>query len=234
MFIRTLGRSNAYNALTVQGSRAADSNQDIASLVFVNYDDDVQSSFKMAEIAVRDHYGDVSHNGFGNMIFRTNENGSNLKEHMRIDHNGNIMINTVTPVEKLTIEGNISVSNVYANTIITSNILISLPNWTSFSNIRYLTVNNLSTIHFDFNQTFASNATTITTPLPFIVGTSNIAQPLQFYKFAGSNYISGNWIQTAGYQAGYVQASSNILTFTCDTFLQGTYRIFGSYSCELL
>ena len=83
---RTLNKDNTKVQVTIEGARAQNSNEDIASIIFRNLDNDTRERYQMAEIAVRDAYGNDSMNGYGNLMFRTR--GSN--ERMIITHDGKV------------------------------------------------------------------------------------------------------------------------------------------------
>jgi hypothetical protein len=116
---KNLSSNNKTNSLYIQGSRAEDTANDIASLVFQNYDDDTQTIYKMAELAMRDAFGTAESNGIGNLIFRTNPTGaSNMLEQARLTYDGNFLIGTSNSIDKLTVAGSAFITN----TITASNI----------------------------------------------------------------------------------------------------------------
>ncbi len=118
---KNLSSNNRTNSLYIQGSRAEDTNNDIASLVFQNYDDDSKTIYKMVEFAARDAFGTVDSNGIGNLIIRTNPTGSsNTVEKVRLTYDGKLLIGTSNPVENLTVAGSAFIDN----TITTSNIVL--------------------------------------------------------------------------------------------------------------
>lgn len=119
---RVLDTDNKTNSIYIQGSRATDTNNDISSVIFQNYDNDTKMTYDMAAIAVRDHFGDTSNNGIGDLIIKTNANGSsNMNERMRITYQGDVLMNTIVPRGKLTVDGNIFTScNMIANVYLAS------------------------------------------------------------------------------------------------------------------
>jgi len=107
---RTIATDNTDNEVVIQGARSKNSNADVASLVFRNYDDDTKMTYRMAEIAVRDAYANAQSNGFGNLIFYTNGDGTTsnaISERMIIDYQGNVGIATLVPNYKLHVNGDI-------------------------------------------------------------------------------------------------------------------------------
>jgi len=93
---RNLRRDNATYELTVQGSVSKNSNVDVASIVFQNYDDDSKMTYNLASIGARDHYGDSMHDGYGDIVFSTSS-GDSRHERVRIQHDGNVGIGTASP-----------------------------------------------------------------------------------------------------------------------------------------
>lgn len=84
-------------------------------LVFGNYDDDSKLSYRLGEICVRDHYGDSSNDGFGNMYFRTNGTGTTgtlSNSPMCIMHNGRIGMGTVNPSTTCDVMGTLRTQNI--------------------------------------------------------------------------------------------------------------------------
>lgn len=168
--IRVLGTDNAQNTFTIQGAFAHNSNVDICKFVFQNFDADTNSRFNMAQISMRDQWGNASENGAGNLLFHTNPNGSNLVERMRVQYDGKVGIGC-TPNYMLDVNGSINasgfcnllvdsyntgdlhkaptvnaLSNVYAVATWSSNYVISAsstPVWTSTSNNVYIFQSNI-------------------------------------------------------------------------------------------
>lgn len=124
---KTLLTDNFDTEVRIQGARSQNSNEDIASVVFLNFDNDNSNCYRMAEIAMRDNYGAPFQNGYGNLVFKTNGDGSNtsnLSDRMVILMNGNIGINIGQPSEKFNVDGNAAVtSNIYSSNIFASNII---------------------------------------------------------------------------------------------------------------
>lgn len=108
--LRTTKKDNTSCEYQIVGARSQASNADIASIFLCNYDDDSKLTYRLGEICVRDHYGNGTSNGFGNMYFRTNSNAttsSNIQTQMCILHNGNVGIRTVNPECDLHVYGTI-------------------------------------------------------------------------------------------------------------------------------
>jgi hypothetical protein len=120
---KTLDSNSHTNYLYIQGARAEDTSNDIAGLVFQNYDHDTRKTYNMADIAVIDQFGNDIKNGIANMVFRTNPLGdsNHTLEMARLTYDGNFLIGTKIPYEKLTINGSTSVSGQYLASNNTSN-----------------------------------------------------------------------------------------------------------------
>ena len=174
---KVLNKDNKENFIFIQGARSKNSFNDIAGIVFQNYDDDSKVVYNMAALSMSDAFGDSNSDGIGNLIFKTNTNGSNLVENMRLDYQGNLCIGTSNSVSKLTLKGNawmdgdvtmtnnLSVSNITAYSLHTSNIVITQPIQTS-----NITVTNAFITNINNDALSASNATIATslnTPLAF-------------------------------------------------------------------
>lgn len=115
--IRTLLKDNFDTELQIQGARAQNSNDDISSVVFTNYDNDTSNIYRLAEIVARDNYGSTTLNGYGNMVFKVNQTGGcNLSDAMVIKHNGFVGVNTLEPVSQLSVNGNVSACNLLYST----------------------------------------------------------------------------------------------------------------------
>lgn len=120
---KTLNKDNTEVEIVIAGARAQSSNYDISSATFANYDNDTSNTYRLAEIAVKDAFGNASSNGFGNLFFRTNGTGvlgSNISDRMVILWNGNIGISNMNPQYKLDVEG---VMRVSSNILVGSNTI---------------------------------------------------------------------------------------------------------------
>lgn len=135
---RVLNSNNATNSLFIRGSKAEDKTNDIASIVFQNYDADTSAVYKMAEISIRDEFGNASSNGIGNLIFKTNPTGaSNLVEQARLMYDGRMMIGTSNGSDTLTVNGTLGVSGgLSAGRYLASNDTSNAPgfSWAADSN----------------------------------------------------------------------------------------------------
>lgn len=138
MFTYRVPSSNsATNSLFIRGSKAEDKTNDIASIVFQNYDTDTSAVYKMAEISIRDEFGNASSNGIGNLLFKTNPTGSNLVEQARLMYDGRMMIGTSNGSDTLTVDGTLGVSGgVSAGRYLASNDGSNAPgfSWAADSN----------------------------------------------------------------------------------------------------
>lgn len=114
---RIQGSNNPTQSMHIVGSKSENSSNDITSLIFQNYDIDTKKKYDMASIALRDHYGDITHNGYGDLIFKTNCDGSNLQENMRLTYDGNLLLGTSNDYNaRLYVAGDIySPSNIYGS-----------------------------------------------------------------------------------------------------------------------
>jgi hypothetical protein len=118
---RSILKDGSTNNIFIQGSQSQSSN-DVAGIIFQNYDDDNQTTYDMASISLKDHFGDSNSNGFGDIAFKTSGLDHVLTEHMRISYNGNIGIHTSVPLYPLHIMGDLCVTG----SIICSNLLPTL------------------------------------------------------------------------------------------------------------
>lgn len=134
---KSLTKDNSTFDYQIYGAMSRSSNKDIAGISLGNYDNDSKLTYKMAQIAVRDNYGDSSNNGMGNLYIRTNATGgtntSNLTDHVCILYNGNVGINTVLPEYALHVVGDI-----YCTRLIAEEGTISASNASNVSNIGIL------------------------------------------------------------------------------------------------
>lgn len=109
---RVLNKDNAQNTMIIQGAFSHNSNTDICRIRFQNYDADAAKIYDMAEIGMQDQWASSTLNGFGNLIFRTNEDGSsNLSEKMRIQYDGKIGLGTAHPRYTLDVTGDMAASS---------------------------------------------------------------------------------------------------------------------------
>lgn len=109
---RTSGKDNKESTYIIQGARARDSNNLIASITFQNYDDDSKINMSMAKIGVIDTYGNSNIDGVGDIVFLTKTNNSNLSEVLRMKNSGRIGLGTSNPTERLQVFGNTSVRGI--------------------------------------------------------------------------------------------------------------------------
>jgi len=144
---RVNNKDNKPNAVYIQGARGDNHTDDIASLVFQNYDDTTKSNYNMASVSMMNPIGD----GIGALVFKTNrDGGSNMSEGMRLDYTGNLGIGASNVPEKLTVVGNALISGAVSTTGIlikrqttqSPMPMFSASNQTSLS---YLMDNELST-----------------------------------------------------------------------------------------
>jgi hypothetical protein len=109
---RVLNKDNAQNKMVIQGAFSHNSNVDICRILFQNYDSDTSKIYDMAEIGMQDQWASSALNGFGNLIFRTNADGSsNLIERMRIQYDGKIGLGTAHPRYALDVIGDVAASS---------------------------------------------------------------------------------------------------------------------------
>lgn len=112
---RTLNKDNTDTEVLICGARSKSSNQDAASLVFVNYDEDTQKYHRVGEMAVVDHFGNSYSNGMCDIMLRTCESGlsNDLSTRMIITYDGRVAVgnqgNRAHP-EKLFVDGSIGIA----------------------------------------------------------------------------------------------------------------------------
>lgn len=128
MLFKITNKDNKGNSVFIQGSYSRNTSNDISSVTFQNYDDDTKATYNIARIASRDSYGSSNLNGYGELLFMTNGDGSNLTERMRIKSGGYICIGGVSPIDNalLSINGSTSVAtNLSVGQVVNTNNLIS-------------------------------------------------------------------------------------------------------------
>lgn len=135
MLFKVTNKDNKGNSVFIQGSYSRNTSNDISSITFQNYDDDTKATYNIARISSRDSYGSCNLNGYGEMLFLTSGDGSNLSERMRIKSSGYICMGTDVPLNNslLSINGTTSISsdlNVeqtanITDLIVSSNITVS-------------------------------------------------------------------------------------------------------------
>lgn len=111
----TVNTSNQDNIIKIQGARKQDDKKEIAGIGFQNLNPDTLNTQDIASICTKNPDNiNTSNNDvlFGDLVFSTTNNNK-LQEKMRLDYKGFIGINTSTPTELLTVNGNaIFTSNV--------------------------------------------------------------------------------------------------------------------------
>jgi predicted acyltransferase (DUF342 family) len=135
MLFKVTNKDNKGNSVFIQGSYSRSTTNDVSSVTFQNYDDDSKSTYDIARISSRDAYGNCNLNGYGELLFMTNGNGSNLTERMRIKSGGYICMGMDTPLNNslLSINGSTSIANDLnvgqtaniSSLIVSSNVTIS-------------------------------------------------------------------------------------------------------------
>lgn len=162
--------NGASNSIYIQGSYSDDKSKDIAGITLANYDADTSNYYNMAAIAMRDHYGDAVNNGFGDMLFRTNTNGSNLTEKVRILFDGKVGIGMSNPNYLLDVNGDV---NMKGNLLINSLPIISGSNIYVTGNLGVQTSNPVTPTDIATNTTIRSNIS--------VYGTSTFCNATNLY-----------------------------------------------------
>lgn len=96
---RVTNKDNKENQVIIQGARAQNSNEDVASILFQNYDDDTGQRYNLGEVAVRDAYGSADVNGVGSFIVRvTEQDRVNIDDKsLQLVHPSNVVISRDWP-----------------------------------------------------------------------------------------------------------------------------------------
>jgi len=110
--LRTLNKDNTDSEYQIFGAQSKNSNADCASLVLGNFDQDDNTNYRMAELAVRDNYGSSNLNGYGNLHIRT-MGGDGILTRMLVNHGGNVGIGTMNPIVKLDVSGGINMQTIH-------------------------------------------------------------------------------------------------------------------------
>lgn len=118
---KSLKKDNSTFDYQIYGSMSKASNVDISSISLGNYDDDTKLTYKLAQLAVRDNFGDSNNNGLGNLYIRTNRTGglntSNLTNAICCMYNGFVGINNDNPQYNLHVDGDIFCTRLIASNI---------------------------------------------------------------------------------------------------------------------
>ncbi|UTW61480.1 hypothetical protein KFE98_15895 [bacterium SCSIO 12741] len=96
-------------SLTIRGARNTSTSNAQAKLNFENYDNDLGSSNKLGRIT-----GEVTNasTNVGDLVFYSYVDGSTANEAMRIEHDGQVGINTTNPTTDLDVNGDIEADNI--------------------------------------------------------------------------------------------------------------------------
>lgn len=90
---RSKATDDSEYVISIQGSRARSTCSNISSILFRNFDNDSETVYDMAKIAVRDHYGNSNQNGFGDIVFETKrDDTTDLKHSMSVINSGQVVI----------------------------------------------------------------------------------------------------------------------------------------------
>ena len=114
---RTSLKDGATASIVLQGARAKDNFDDIATILFQNYDNDDTTRYDMASIAMADAFGNATNNGCGELCFKTNQSGVGLVESMRLSHTGclllgsNLIQHAQSNNQRLIVDGDVVVQN---------------------------------------------------------------------------------------------------------------------------
>jgi hypothetical protein len=116
------------NLIKIIGSFAHSTSNDISGISLQNTDGDTKITYDLAEICVRDAFGNITENGYGDFLIKTKAGMSNpMTEALRIKYNQYVGIGTTLPEEKLSIsDGNILVTGSNNVGFITKNSNVSL------------------------------------------------------------------------------------------------------------
>lgn len=109
---RTLNKDNQENSVIIQGAMSKSTSDDIASIVFQNYDDDTRERYSIAKIATRDHFGTATTNGIGDLLFLLKmPDVEAFQERVRFVHDGRVGVGTSSPLvgSLLDVAGSLSV-----------------------------------------------------------------------------------------------------------------------------
>ena len=118
--VNTKSGGDKKNYLVVRGTVSRNPAKEVAAVLFQNYDADDVLMHDMAEVAAVDHFGDPTHNGFGDLVLKTNPGSTAsypMVERMRLTWDGMVGIGTSSPSNALDVVGSIRASTSIASGI---------------------------------------------------------------------------------------------------------------------
>jgi hypothetical protein len=179
---RVTNKDGSDNAVIIQGARARSTSNNIASVVFQNYDDDTKVVYNMASIGVRDHFGSGESNGFGDLLLMTRNTSNALAEHFRLTYDGKVGLGASNPQYKLHVEGDVYVSNKIITNEIQANIYTEVVSQSNNVVSDIITASNAYILTGAFQSITASN----------IVAPAALIAAGTFGSIAASNIVGSN------------------------------------------
>lgn len=159
MLFKVTNKDNRGNAIFIQGAYSRNSSNDVAAIIFQNYDEDTKKVYNIAGISARDPFGTLESNGEGDMLFLTNTNGSDVSEQMRLKSTGQLCIGSSNALDNtalLSISGNATIGSNF--TVLNSTQLLGT--LTVNSNVTLCnSINVLGTLITSSNATFCNDIT---------------------------------------------------------------------------
>lgn len=115
--------SNQDNLIKVQGARDFSDYDDVSGLILQNYDKNINEVVDISSITVQNSKTSTIDNQLGDLVFKMNDSNL-LQESIRLTHNGYLGINTDSPSEYLTVNGNAQItSNMFVNNSVNTPII---------------------------------------------------------------------------------------------------------------
>jgi hypothetical protein len=212
---KVFNNSNIENAIYIQGARHSNTSP-IGSVVFQNYDFDTNQTYTMAAMSLKDHFGNASSNGYGDLVFKSKTPSSQaMVENVKIQYDGKVIIGDPSSTAcKLNVAGSIhadgplDISNIRATELLTSNMA------TQFYKTQKIMFNKYSSSNYVQNLVLMMNSNTVQLDASCLV--SGFISPNRLSNIDAST-ISSGYLSPAVFPSSIVfdhLLTSNLTTYT--------------------